>query len=201
MLIIGLTGPSGAGKGLISTLFARYGVPSLDTDAIYHELISPPSACLDELVEAFGKSILTPDAKLDRRALSEMVFDEGHEEDLRKLNTITHRHVLDEVRRRLNGYREAGVAAVLVDAPQLFESGYDRECDKILSVLASRGLRLTRIMERDGLDRAHAEARLNAAMPDEFFVCHSNAIITNDGDISAAEAAVRRLLQDWGVTP
>ena len=199
MLIIGLTGPSGAGKGLISSLFARYGVPSLDTDVIYHELTTPPSACLNELVVAFGTTILTPDGGLDRRVLSELVFASGHEDHLQRLNAIAHRHVLDEVRRRLNGHREAGVAAVLVDAPQLFESGFDRECDKVLSVLASRELRLARIMERDGLDRIHAEARLNAAKPDEFFVRHSDAVITNDGDISTAEASVRRLLRDWEV--
>ena len=199
MLIIGLTGPSGAGKGLISSLFARYGVPSLDTDVIYHELTTPPSACLNELVDAFGKTILTSDGGLDRRALSELVFASGHEAHLQRLNAIAHRHVLDEVRRRLNGYREAGVAAVLVDAPQLFESGFDRECDKVLSVLASRELRLARIMERDGLDRIHAEARLNAAKSDDFFVRHSDAVIANDGDISTAEAAVRRLLRDWEV--
>ena len=54
MLIIGLTGPSGAGKGAVASLFAKYGIPSIDTDAVYHRLLVPPSPCLDELTERFA---------------------------------------------------------------------------------------------------------------------------------------------------
>ena len=42
MLTIGLTGPSGAGKGTVASLFASYGVPSIDTDKVYHSLLIPP---------------------------------------------------------------------------------------------------------------------------------------------------------------
>ena len=54
MLIVGLTGPSGAGKGVVASLFSRLGVPSVDTDRIYHNLLVPPSPCLEELKERFG---------------------------------------------------------------------------------------------------------------------------------------------------
>ena len=150
MLTIGLTGPSGAGKGVIASLLAAYGVPSIDTDKVYHSLLIPPSACLDELVGRFGSEILHPDGTLDRKALAALVFAEGHEQDLADLNTITHRHILDEVRVRLRRFDAEGIPAVLVDAPQLFESGFDAECGFILSVLAPYEVRLARIMARDG---------------------------------------------------
>ena len=57
MLTVGLTGPSGAGKGCVASLFARYGVPSIDTDAVYHELLIPPSPCLLELAEALRSRV------------------------------------------------------------------------------------------------------------------------------------------------
>ncbi len=202
MLIIGLTGPSGAGKGTVASLFARHGVPSIDTDAVYHELLIPPSPCLDELGERFGEGILCPDGcTLSRAALAAIVFAPGHEAELRDLNTITHRHVLGEVRAILAVNRAADVPAVLVDAPQLFESGFDRECDRILSVLASRELRLARIMERDGLTRERAEARLDAQKSDEFFLERSDAVIVNDGAPELLEAEVLRLLAAWEVLP
>ncbi len=202
MLTVGLTGPSGSGKGLIASLFARYGVPSIDTDAVYHELLIPPSPCLDELVERFGEDILAPDGRtLDRAALAATVFAPGHEEDLHDLNAISHRHVLREVRAVLEVNRLSDVPAVLVDAPQLFESGFDRECDCILSVLAPREVRLGRIMARDGLTTERATARLDAQLPDEVFRERSDHVIVNDGTPEEAETAVRRILQEWGIRP
>lgn len=199
MLTIGLTGPSGAGKGTIASLFAVYGIPSVDTDAIYHALLVPPSDCLHELAERFGDNILSADGTLNRKALAALVFAPGHETDLADLNAISHRHVLFEVRRILDVYREQGKPAVLVDAPQLFESGFDAECHHILSVLAPRDIRLARIMARDGLDEERASARLNAQKPDEFYRAHSDAVVYNHGEARAMEADVRRLLTLWEV--
>ncbi len=199
MLTIGLTGPSGAGKGTLASLFAAYGIPSIDTDAIYHALLVPPSECLRELAERFGDGILFPDGTLDRKILAALVFAPGREADLADLNTITHRHVLSEVRRLLAVYKEQGKAAVLVDAPQLFESGFDAECHYVLSVLAPRDIRLARIMTRDGLDEERASARLNAQKPDEFYRAHSNAVVYNHGEACAMETDVQRLLRLWEV--
>ena len=199
MLTIGLTGPSGAGKGVVSSLFARYGIPSIDTDAVYHRLLVPPSACLNELTARFGSDILTSDGALDRKVLAAMVFAAGHETELTDLNRITHRHVLNEVRRLLAAYEADGVTAVLVDAPQLFESGFDTECHAIVAVLASRQIRMSRIMARDGLDEARASARLDAQKPDSFFLERADTVIRNDGDPEAMDAEVRRLLTLWEV--
>ncbi len=201
MLTIGLTGPSGAGKGTVASLFSRYGVPSIDTDAVYHALLIPPSTCLDELSRRFGKEILMPDGTLDRKALAAVVFAPGHEANLADLNRITHRHVLSEVRRMLAIHEEQGKPAVLVDAPQLFESGFDTECDFILAVLAPRNVRLTRIMARDGLDEARATARLDAQRSDDFFRKHADAILVNDGAEADMNAEVHRLLSKWEVLP
>lgn len=199
MLTIGLTGPSGAGKGTVASLFARYGVPSIDTDAVYHDLLVPPSACLNELTARFGEAILSDQGTLDRKALAAVVFAPGHEQDLADLNRMTHRHVLCEVRRLLAIYESEGKSAVLVDAPQLFESGFDTECDFVLAVIASREARMSRIMARDGLDKARATARLDAAKPDGFFREYANAVICNQGAVEDMDAEVRKLLSAWEV--
>ena len=200
MLTVGLTGPSGAGKGTVAALFARYGIPSIDTDAVYHALLVPPSPCLDELAARFGSSILTSEGRLDRKALAALVFATGHEAELADLNRIAHRHVLDETRRRLVDHEAQGAPAVLVDAPQLFESGFDAECDRILVVLAPWETRLARIMERDGITREQALARLNAAHPDDFFRARADLILVNDGDPSVLEDEVQKCLALWEVS-
>lgn len=199
MLTVGLTGPSGAGKGVIASLFAARGVPSIDTDKVYHDLLIPPSACLDELASRFGKEILNPDGTLDRGALAAIVFAEGNEDDLADLNAISHRHILAKTREILASYEARGLPAVLVDAPQLFESGFDAECGFIVAVLAPYEVRLARIMARDGLPEERARARLNASHTDEFFRQRSHTVLINDGEIRPLEAAVDRLLNEWGV--
>ena len=87
MLVIGLTGPTGAGKGVVSEIFAAHGIPVIDADAVYHQLLIPPSACLNELVYTFGPQILNPDNTLNRRALGSIVFSD--EAMLLQLNAIT----------------------------------------------------------------------------------------------------------------
>ena len=201
MLIVGLTGPSGAGKGTVASLFAAHGIPSIDTDRVYHDLLVPPSPCLNELTARFGGEILYSDGTLNRGALAAVVFAEGHGDDLADLNAITHRHILGVVRDALARYQEDGIPAVLVDAPQLFESGFDAECGFILSVLAPYEVRLARIMARDGLDEGRARARLDASHPDSFFTDRSHAVIVNTGERSAMEADVQRLLAEWEVCP
>ena len=80
---------------------------------------------------------------------------------------------------------------MLVDAPQLFESGYDRECDIICSVLAPKPKRLARIMERDGITEERAKARMNAQRSDSFYR-KAGYTVVNDGDLSKLENEVKR---------
>lgn len=199
MLIIGLTGPSGSGKGTVSSLFAAHGVPAIDTDRVYHHLLIPPSACLDELVARFGNCILNPDGSLDRKALAAVIFAPGQEQAREDLNRITHKYVLDRVRKMCRTYAEDGCLAVLVDAPLLFESGFDKECDRTLAILADRDIRMARIMARDGMTADAAEARLQAQKSDIFYVDRADAVIYNNGALEDMVADVRRLLTEWGV--
>ena len=77
MFIIGVTGPSGAGKGAASEYMnTQYGYKVIDADRVYHDIISAPSDCVSELVENFGKSVLNEQGGIDRKALSKLVFGE-----------------------------------------------------------------------------------------------------------------------------
>lgn len=201
MLIIGLTGPSGAGKGTVSKLFEPYNIYSIDTDAVYHKLLIPPSPCLDDLRKEFGDGIISPDGSLDRRALADTVFAKGNGERLERLNEITHRYVLDATRKICKEYERIGCPAAIVDAPLLFESGFDSECDFTVSVLADRELRLERIIQRDGISRERAVARLDAQKNDSFYTERSDEIIYNGADVESLRDDVKRILISREVIP
>ena len=197
MLVIGLTGPTGAGKGAVASIFARYGIPVINADRVYHELIAPPSSCLQELAEVFGKQILLADGSLDRRALGGIVFSDPAARE--KLNSITHRYVMEEVQGQMERFRREGVRVAVFDAPQLFEAGAHHACGAVISVLADRGLRLERIIARDGLTAEAAMRRILAQKSDEFFKTHSDYIVENNGSLESLAPQVHRILLALGV--
>ncbi|MBQ7392427.1 MAG: dephospho-CoA kinase [Clostridia bacterium] len=197
MLVIGLTGPTGAGKGEVASIFARHGIPVINADCVYHELITPPSSCLQELADVFGKGILLPDGSLDRRTLGGIVFNDPAARE--RLNTITHRYVMEEVKTRMERFRRAGVPVAVFDAPQLFEAGAHKACGAVVSVLADRQLRLERIMARDNITAEAAMRRILAQKSDEFFKTHSDYIIENNGAAETLAPKVHHILEKLGV--
>lgn len=197
MLVIGLTGPTGAGKGVVASLFASYGLPILDADQIYHALLVPPSACLEELVLRFGADILRPDGTLDRRALAALAFNSP--KALADLNEIAHKHVMQAVRARLEEMRAQQLPAAVLDAPQLFEAHAERDCNVVVSVLSDPALRMERIMRRDGLDEDAAKKRMAAQQSDSFFRAHSDYVIENNASPDALQPRVYQILSEMGV--
>lgn len=197
MLVIGLTGPTGAGKGVVSDVFAAHGIPVIDADTVYHQLLIPPSACLNELTYTFGTQILAHDGTLDRKRLGSIVFSDAPL--LQRLNEITHRYVMASIKTKLEQLRREEVRAVILDAPQLFEAEADKLCHVIVSVLASKDVRIARIVARDHIDHEAALRRIAAQKSDEFFRTHSDYVIENNGDLSAILPAVQKILEGTGV--
>lgn len=191
MKVIGLCGGSGSGKGMVSEIFSVFGIPSIDTDKVYHELTSKPSECLTALTNEFGEGILDSEGALNRKALSELVFGDGVCASRRKtLNSITHKYVLDRTREILANYEALGAKAAIVDAPLLFESGFDKECDIIIAVIADMNIRIDRIMLRDDISETKATLRVKTQLPDDYLISRSDYVINNSTSLDALEEAV-----------
>ena len=166
MRIIGLTGPTGAGKGKFSQIAVRaFGAEHIDTDKIARQVVEPGSAVFS-----------------DRRKLA-------------ALNGITHPLVTKEVEKRLADARKRQCPFAVIDAPLLFESGEDKLCDVTVGILADEQTRLLRILERDGIDREAAEKRLSAAKSNEYFRERCGYILENDSDQAVFEAQIRRFFE------
>ena len=191
MIIIGLTGPSGSGKTQLCSVAKKLGCETINADEVYHSLLIPPSECLDEIVWNFG-DVLLPNGHLDRPRLGNIVFSDS--EKLLLLNSITHKYVKQKFRDIILRMKLAGAKFVIVDAPTLFESGFDKECDVTVSLLASESLRRQRIISRDTLDSKRADARLASQKNDDFFISRSDHVIYNNGSKSELEKKLADLL-------
>jgi dephospho-CoA kinase len=188
-MIVGLTGGIGAGKSLVADILARRGAVVIDTDQIAREAVEPPSPVLDRLREEFGPEIVGPDGRLDRDAVASIVF--ADESKRRRLNGIMHPEILKRVLARIGLHPPSAVVVVVV--PLLFESGFERNCDKVVSVVAPRAQRLARVVKRDGLSEADVAARMGAQLPEDEYERRTALVIRNDGDEAALEREVDRI--------
>ncbi len=179
MILIGLTGTTGAGKGEVGRIFQSLGACVIDTDRIYHRLLQEDASLRSALTDAFC-DVTDKNGMIDRKKLAPIVFSSP--EKLKRLNTITHRYVLGETDRLLAEAEQNGVTVGVIDAPQLFESGADKKCDHVVGVIAPVTLRKARIMARDGLTAAAADARIGGQKSDDWFRTHCTHIIVNDAD-------------------
>src|SRR5574340_194719 len=98
MIVVGITGGIGSGKGLATEFFRARGAAVIDADEVAREVVAPGSPVLAELSAAFGPEVVQADGALDRRRLASQVF--GRPEAVARLNAITHPAVLREIDRR-----------------------------------------------------------------------------------------------------
>jgi dephospho-CoA kinase len=102
MKVIGLCGGSGSGKGLACSFFDELGLKCIDTDKVYHDLISKDSECTRELISFFGEGI-SSDSKIDRKKLRDIIL--SSDDALEQLNRITHKHILAQARTMIEEYK------------------------------------------------------------------------------------------------
>ena len=172
-LIVGITGPTGAGKTSALRALEQLGGCVLDCDAIYHDMLRSDDGLRRALTDAFG-SVFTADGHLDRQKLGTLVF--GDPQQLERLNTIIFAHLPRELERRM----AASPAPIIgIDAINLVESGLSKLCDRTLAVLAPVEDRIRRIMARDGISEEYARLRVAAQKDDAFYRSHCTDVLEN----------------------
>ena len=172
-LIVGITGPTGAGKTSALRALEQLGGCVLDCDAIYHDMLRSDDGLRRALTDTFG-SVFTADGHLDRQKLGTLVF--GDPQQLERLNTIIFAHLPRELERRM----AASPAPIIgIDAINLVESGLSKLCDRTLAVLAPVEDRVRRIMARDGISEEYARLRVAAQKDDAFYRSHCTDVLEN----------------------
>ncbi|MDR0984436.1 MAG: dephospho-CoA kinase [Ruminococcus sp.] len=151
--LIGLTGPTGAGKTTVADLFRKQGIYVVDCDKVAREVIQVA----------------------DRSKTAETVFSDRKK--LEEFNKTNFPKIISAVDKLIEGQKIA-----VIDASQLFESGYDKKCDYIISVIANDDTRLSRIIKRDKITKEQAVLRMKSQLSAEFFRKNSNLVIDNSTD-------------------
>ena len=148
-MLIGLTGGAGSGKSTVMKIFASWGWGVLDADAICHEAYAEPNGRLAKAMEArWGSKVLDSDARPDRRAIAEIVFDDAAE--LAWLEAAVHPEILRRATERRASF---GDRPVLFDAPLLFEAGWRSLFESVIAVWCDPSVQRERLLARGWDDR------------------------------------------------
>ncbi len=189
--VIGVTGNIACGKSSVSRLLDEFGATVIDADRVYHELIQSGMPLQDALRDRFGDVVVGADRQIDRKALGAIVFADPAA--LADLDRLTHPVVVAETIVRIE---DARTRIVVVDAVKLYESGIAERCDEVWLVICNPEVQLSRLMLRNGIDRADAERRIAAQPPLETKIIQSSRIIDNSSDPEALRAIVTRAWKD-----
>lgn len=181
---VGVTGNFASGKGTVCEMFRVLGAQVIDTDIIARGIVEPGSVVLSEIASAFGKSFINLDGTLDRRALGAYVFQD--QDRVNTLNSITHpailRHTLEQSSDPDTIY--------MINAPVLFESGFDRHMNRIIVVSADFSQSIDRGIKRDGLSAEEIQKRLSHQISLNEKIKHADYVIDNSKDIEFTQKQV-----------
>jgi dephospho-CoA kinase len=199
MLLVGLTGGIASGKSLVARVFKDLGAHLVDADRIVHDLLEPGQQAGQEVLACFGKELLLPDGRIDRRKLGKIVFNDA--EKRAWLNRCLHPRVFEAYQAQVRQVRSSSPGAIVVlDAALLIETGYHRKMDRVVVVYAEPEQQLERLISRDRFTKEEALARIQSQMPLAEKRGHADYVIDNTGSRENTEQQARevyaRLKQD-----
>jgi len=191
MIMVGLTGSVGTGKSTVAKFFGELGAYVIDWDELAREVTCPHLKAWKEIVEYFGKGILSDNLTINRQKLANIVFSD--KEKLAKLNQIVHPEVFEEDERITNDIKSRDPNALIIkDIPLLFELTRPIFVDKIVVVSASERTQLRRSEEK-GMSQEDAQRRIKSQLPLEGKIKSADFVINNDGSLEETKRQVEEI--------
>lgn len=196
MKVIGLTGGIGSGKSAAAQILRELGAEVIDADKVAHQMYAPGTPGWQAVVSAFGQDIVDAQGFIDRKKLGAIVFADPQAR--RRLESILHPLVTEEIRRRLEELRARGnVHLVVLEAALLLEAGWNELVDQVWLVTAPPELVLQRLQQQRAMSPADVEARQRAQMSDEARRPLAHIVVENSGTMQQLrERVVAALARD-----
>lgn len=190
---VGLTGGIASGKSTVAAAFAELDVPVLDADRAARAVLAPHSDGLHAVTARFGANLLRDDGSLDRAALRRIVFADTEARDA--LQAIVHPRVRILLAEQL---RALDAPYAMLAIPLLRETWPAYAwLDRILVVDVPEAMQHARLLQRDGIDAALADAMLAAQAARAARIAVAHDVLDNSGPLDALRARVSALHQQY----
>jgi dephospho-CoA kinase len=173
-------------------------VPVVDADHLAREVVRPGTPGLAAVTKRFGTGVLRPDGALDRARLATTVFSD--EAGRRDLERIVHPAVYEAIQGWLRRAEIAGAPLAVADIPLLYETGHDRDFDRVIVAACRPETQLARLIARNSLSDEEARQRIAAQMPIEEKVKRADYVIRTDGTFEDTDRQIDSLLTEIAVS-
>ena len=192
MLKIALTGGIATGKSYVLDQFQKRGVACLDADTLAHGVTAAQTEATTAIAERFGSDVLALDGSVDRGKLGPIVFADASAR--RELEAIVHPAVHRAIAAGVRASELLGDPFVVVAVPLLYETGAEKDFDKVIVTACPPEMQVARLIAR-GLDEAAARQRLAAQWPTEKKTARADFVVTTDGTFEKTDRQVDTVLR------
>ena len=196
--LLGLTGGIASGKSTVSQVFKDKGIQVVDADRLARQVVEPGSPGLDRLVDYFGREILTQDGGLDRKYLGDLIFRDSQAKEA--VNRILHPLIGQSIQGQIEAAIGQDLDLLVLDIPLLYETGQAGDFQAVMVVSLPHEDQVSRLMDRDGIDRDQALRKIRAQMPLEEKVKLADYIVDNSGSKEETRQQVEAWLDHKGFT-
>jgi dephospho-CoA kinase len=191
VLKIGLTGGIGSGKSTVAHIFEQLQTPVIDADEIAHQLVATGQPALVQIQQEFGTAVFNPDASLNRKKLSELVFSEPKQKQ--KLEAILHPLVYQSIQAELKQLNQLKKPYCIICIPLIFETNMTRIVDRILVVDCPVETQMERVQKRDNMTKERIQAIIDAQVSRAFRKSQANDLIDNSETDDRLAEEVKKL--------
>ncbi len=194
MIKLGITGGIGAGKSVMASFLKAIGIPVYLADDEAKRLVSCSLEIKESLIKHFGNALF-PDGKLDKKLMASLIFN--NPENLKSVNSIIH----PAVGRDFDAWvkKNEKKRLIAMEAAILFESGFDKKMDLIVTVTAPLEERIERILKRENIKKEEILNRISNQWTEEEKIEKSNYVINNDNN-RAIIPQIEELLKKIGIS-
>ena len=172
--IIGLTGGIGSGKSTVANYIASKGIPVYIADEEAKKIMEREDV-KQKIQNLFDQSVFNSDNSLNRKKIAELVFN--HPEKLKKLNTIVHPEVQLHFKNWVKEHKN--YPFIIKEVAILFETGGNKQCDKVILITAPEEQRIERAMKRDNVSKDSILSRIKNQIPESNKIQLSDFVIEN----------------------
>jgi len=158
-------------------------------------VVEPDKPAWKEIVSYFGEQVLMENRALDRKKLSQIVFQDRQKR--KKLESFIHPRTLEEFVNQVNDITQKSPSAIiLADVPLLIEVNWQYLFHKIVVVSVSPEKQIERLTKRDNISPEEAHNILKAQLPIDKKAGYADFVIDNGDSLQETRAQVEKLWQE-----
>ena len=174
-LVIGITGGIGSGKTEVCKMLAKRGFKVFYSDLVAKKMYLSDKNLVNDIIKVFGKDILNYKNKINLSRLKEKIFE--NKKNYQAINKIVHPVVIKYLN---NEARKSKFEIVIIESALMFESGFNKDMDYLITVYSNKKNRINRLMLRDEASRNEINHLMKFQIDDKSKMSMSDFVIMNN---------------------